>query len=66
MTLSRKPDLWQFLPAEKRCDLEASPEFIATSQQLETLKRKPGSTEQDRRKVYAQKQKLVTAELRKC
>lgn len=66
MTLSRKPDLWQFLLAEKRCDLEASPEFIATSQQLETLKRKPGSTKQDRRKFYAQKQKLVTAELRKC
>ncbi len=66
MTLSRNLDLWQSLPAEKRYDLEARPEFIALSQQLETLKRKPGSTEQDRRKVYAQKQKLVTAELRKC
>ena len=51
MTLSRNPDVWQSLPAQNRCDQEASPDFIALSQHFENLKRKPGSTRQDRRKA---------------
>ena len=41
-------------------------ELVTLSRELEILKMKPGLTERERRKICAQKQKLVTAELRKC
>lgn len=37
MTLSRNPELWQSLPAEKQHELENSPDFIAIEQELERL-----------------------------
>jgi len=66
MTLSRNPYLWQSLPAEKKHELEACLKYVILCRELEDLKGKPGSTERERRKLYAQKQKLITAELNNC
>jgi hypothetical protein len=69
MTLSRNPELWQSLPAEKQHELENTPEFIAIEEELEQLdfKSKDESTARDRRKeLQAQKRKLVSEELRRC
>ena len=66
MSLSRNPDLWQSLPAEKRVELETRPEFSALNKELEDLNGKAGSTERERRRLYAQKQRLITKELRQC
>lgn len=68
MTLSRNPELWQALPAKKQDELENSPEFIAIEEGLEVLSLKPtdNSIARDRRKkLRAQKRKLVSEELRK-
>lgn len=69
MTLSRNPELWQSLPAEKQHELENTPEFLAIEEELEQLasKFKDDSAARDRRKeLYAQKRKLVSEELRRC
>ena len=52
MTLSRNPELWQSLPAEKQHDLENSPEFIAIDEQLKALSlgSNDDSVTKDRRK----------------
>jgi hypothetical protein len=67
MTLSRNPELWQSLPAEKQNELENSSEFIAIEKELETLtlRSKDDSETKDRRKeLLTQKRKLVSDELR--
>ena len=69
MTLSRNPELWQSLPAEKQHILENTSEFLAIEEELEQLafKSKDGSVARDRRKeLHAQKRKLVSEELRRC
>lgn len=70
MTLSRNPELWQSLPAEKQHELENSPDFIAIEEELEKLSSKPkedaAARDHRRKELYAQKRKLVSAELRKC
>lgn len=52
MTLSRNPELWQALPAEKQNELENSPEFIAIEEEWEALSLEPtdNSIARDRRK----------------
>ena len=52
MTLSRNPELWQSLPAEKQNELETSPEFITIEAKLEafSLGSTDDSTATDRRK----------------
>ncbi|KAI4124755.1 MAG: hypothetical protein LQ347_005615, partial [Umbilicaria vellea] len=55
MTLSRNPHLWESLPAEKKYDLKARTEYVAISKGLKDLKGKPGSTERERRKLFARK-----------
>lgn len=69
MTLSRNPELWQRLPAEKQHELENTPEFVAIEEKLEqlTLKSNDDPAATDRRKeLHAQKRKLVSDELRRC
>ena len=69
MTLSRNPELWQSLPAEKQHKLENTPEFLAIEEELEqlALKTKDDPMARDRRKeLHAQKRKLVSEELRRC
>jgi hypothetical protein len=68
MTLSRNPDLFQSLPAEKEYELEASAEFAALNGELEELKGQPSSEERElrRRSLYAQRRKLRKAALRQC
>lgn len=41
MTLSRNPELWQSLPAEKQHELENTTEFLVTEKELEQLSSKP-------------------------
>lgn len=70
MTLSRNPELWQSLPAEKQYELENSPNFIAIEQELEKLssehKDDPVARDHRRRELHTQKRKLVSTELRRC
>ena len=69
MTLSRNPELWQSLPAEKQHELENTPEFLAIEEELEQLavKFKDDSVARDcRKELHAQKRKLVSEELRRC
>lgn len=67
MTLARNPELWQSLPAEKQHEVEQREDFCAIEDQLAMLALKgdePGSREQ-RRKLNAQKRKIVKSELDK-
>lgn len=69
MTLSRNPELWQSLPAEKQHELENSPEFNAIEEELENLSLYPrdDSALRERRKdLRVQRRKLGSEELRKC
>ncbi|KAL8735401.1 MAG: hypothetical protein Q9166_000946 [cf. Caloplaca sp. 2 TL-2023] len=69
MTLSRNPELWQSLPAEKQHKLENTPEFLAIEEELEQLavKCKDDLLARERRKeLHTQKRKLVSEELRRC
>ena len=68
MTLSRNPELWQSLPAEKQKELGNSPKFMTIEEELESLSLE--STDNliagDRRKeLRAQKRNLISEELRK-
>jgi hypothetical protein len=68
LTLSRNPELWQSLPAEKQNELENSPEFITIEEELQhiSLGSRDDPTTRDRRKeLRTQKRKLVSEELRK-
>lgn len=69
MTLTRNPELWQSLPAEKQHELENTPKFLAIEEELEQLavKLKDDPIAKGRRKeLQAQKRKLVSEELRRC
>jgi hypothetical protein len=69
MTLSRNPELWQSLPAERQHELETSPEFIEIDEQLKalSLKSEDDTAARDYRKeLYAQKRRLVSEALRTC
>lgn len=70
MTLSRNPELWQSLPAEKQHELENSPDFIAIEQELEKLssefKDDLIARHRRRKELHTQKRKLVSAKLRRC
>ena len=68
LTLSRNPELWQSLPAEKQHELENTPPFIAIEEELQSLcqgSREDPTTRNRRTELRAQKRKLVSAELRK-
>ena len=68
MTLSRNPELWQSLPAEKQHKLENTPEFVVIEEELKVLAlpENTDSTAGNRRKTLnAQKRKLVSEELHK-
>lgn len=70
MTLSRNPELWQSLPAEKQHELENGPDFIAIEQEPDNLssehKDDPVARDRHRKELHTQKRKLVSAELRRC
>jgi hypothetical protein len=68
MTVSHNPNLLQSLPAEKRYEIETSPEFVGLDGELKELLTKPPSEERERqrRKLYMKKHKLMSFELRKA
>ena len=68
MTVRRNPSLFHCLPAEKKEELEASPEFILLKGELDVLKTQPPSQERDRRrrKIYSSLQKIRENKLRQA
>ena len=69
MTLCCNPELWQSLQAEKRYELESSPEFTTIERELGALSLdllRDNSAVTDRQKeLRAEKRKLVAEELHK-
>lgn len=67
MNLARNPELWQSLPAEKQHEVEERPEFRAIETELAmlALKEDEPSSRDQRRKLNAQKRKIVNSELDK-
>ncbi|QKX61686.1 uncharacterized protein TRUGW13939_08841 [Talaromyces rugulosus] len=64
LSLTRNPDLWQTLPAEKRYELENREDYIEIENALQALK---GSTKnQQRRLLYNKMRRLIDSELSKC
>jgi hypothetical protein len=64
LSLTRNPDLWQTLPAEKRYELENRGDYIEIENALQTLK---GSRNGHLRPpLYNQRRKLIDSELRIC
>lgn len=65
MTVSRNPELWQSLPAEKQQEVEGTPELVGIEEELENLLMSTDPADKDRRKTLkAQKRKLVADPLR--
>ncbi|KAK5188855.1 hypothetical protein LTR96_010859 [Exophiala xenobiotica] len=66
MTVARNPDLFHCLPAEKKAELEASPEFTSMDSELKFLKTQPPSQDRDRRRreIYRDRQKMRKKGLR--
>ncbi|KAL6240235.1 hypothetical protein RBB50_012872 [Rhinocladiella similis] len=66
MTVARNPDLFHCLPAEKKAELEASPEFTSMDNELKLLKTQPPSQDRDRRRreIYRDRQKMRKKGLR--
>lgn len=64
MALSRNPELWQSLPAEKRHDLKNSSEFTAIEEEVERLpfelKDNPVVRDRRRKELYIQKRERTT------
>ena len=72
MTLRRRPQLWQSLPAKEQCDLEQREDFVAIVDEIESLTKDIRQTNSEdrkrelqarRQKLYEQKQQLTIAEL---
>jgi hypothetical protein len=68
ITVPHNPHLWQTLPAEKKYEMERSPEFVALDGQLRDVNAETPSEERERRrrKVYAGKHKLMSSLLREA
>ena len=68
MTVPYNPNLLQSLPAEKKYEIETSPEFVALERQLQDLKTEPPSKERERRRrnLHTERHKLKSTELRKA
>lgn len=62
LSLTRNPDLWQTLPAEKRYELENREEYIQIENDLQNLKGLPAQ----RVPLYNQRRKLIDSQLREC
>jgi hypothetical protein len=68
LTLSRNPNLWHCLPAKKQYDIENSKKFLKLEEKMAALKlRKDANSVYDKEtnKLYKEKCKLITTELRK-
>lgn len=68
MTLSRNPELWQSLPAEKQHKLENTPEFLAIEEEMEQLSlmsKDDPAARVHRKELYTQKRKPISEELRR-
>ncbi|KAJ4507506.1 hypothetical protein HRR83_004084 [Exophiala dermatitidis] len=68
MTVARNPNLFHCLPAEKKAELEASPEFTSMDNELKLLKTQPPSKDRDRRRreIYRDRQKMRKKGLRQA
>ena len=67
ISLTRNPELWQSLPAEKRHELESGEDFTALETEIESLRTSDDPNAKTRRKeLHTQKRKLVAEQLRKC
>jgi hypothetical protein len=62
------PNLLRSLPAEKRYEIETSPEFVTLDRELKELMDKLQSEERgrQRRKLYTKRHKLMSIDLRKA
>jgi len=66
LSLSRNPNLWQSLPAEKQHEFESSPEIFALKDELAALKgKKDAASTARQRALYPQRRTLIAQELRK-
>ncbi|CAI6342310.1 unnamed protein product [Periconia digitata] len=63
--ITRNPELWQSLPAEKRHELEQSAEFKDVEANLEKFSDNALS-KNERKELQARKRKLISEALRKC
>ncbi|KAL1847875.1 hypothetical protein Plec18170_008285 [Paecilomyces lecythidis] len=66
LALSRNPDLWQSLPAEKRYQLENREDYLELEGALAKLQGSSHAVQKERRTLYNRKRKLIQDELRKC
>jgi hypothetical protein len=68
MTVPYNPNLLLSLPADKRYEIEANPEFVALDGEFKELTAEPLSEGQgrQRRKLYTKRHKLMNVELRKA
>jgi hypothetical protein len=68
MTVPHGPNLLRSLPAEKRYEIETSPDFVALDGKLKELMAKLQSEERgwQRCKLYTKRHKLMSIDLRKA
>ncbi|KAJ4322073.1 hypothetical protein N0V84_005011 [Fusarium piperis] len=65
LTIPRNPRLWQCLPAKQQYECDTSPEIVRINQQLLELRGTTDKKPLERKKLYAEKRKLVAERLRK-
>lgn len=66
LTIPLNPRLWQCLPAKQQYDFDTSPEIMRINRQILTLRGTADKKSQgERKKLYAEKRKLIAKRLRK-
>ncbi|KAH7110056.1 hypothetical protein B0J11DRAFT_586282 [Dendryphion nanum] len=65
LLLTRNPEMWQSLPAEKRHELEQSAEFKDIAAKLEYLSLDDALSKNKRKELQARKRKLISEALRR-
>ncbi|KAF1964847.1 hypothetical protein BU23DRAFT_630332, partial [Bimuria novae-zelandiae CBS 107.79] len=66
LLITRNPELWQSLPAEKRHELEQSAEFKDIEAKLKDLSLDDALSKNKRKELQARKRKLISEALRRC
>jgi hypothetical protein len=65
-SLTRNPDLWQTLPAERRWQLENREDYLEIERALQNLKGSSEAVKKERQDLHNDKRNLIKAELDKC
>ncbi|KAF2007872.1 hypothetical protein P154DRAFT_568699 [Amniculicola lignicola CBS 123094] len=66
LLITRNPELWQSLPAEKRHELEQSAEFKDIEAKLEDISSDDALSKNKRKELQARKRRLISEALRRC